>query len=110
VNTGWTGGIYGVGRRMPIKVTRALLCAALDGTLKNAKFRTDPYFGFAVPTQLAGVEPHLLYPQKTWRDKLEFDRTARKLVGMFQKNFVQFEEHVDADVRAAAPDVRAAAE
>ena len=52
VNTGWTGGIYGVGRRMPIKVTRTLLGAALDGSLKNVKFRTDPYFGFAVPTQL----------------------------------------------------------
>ena len=102
VNTGWTGGIYGVGRRMPIKVTRTLLTAALDGSLKNVKFRTDPYFGFAVPTQLPGVEPHLLYPQKTWQNKLEFDQTARKLVGMFQKNFVQFEEHVEADVRAAA--------
>ena len=110
VNTGWTGGIYGVGRRMPIKVTRTLLTSALDGSLRNAKFRTDPYFGFSVPTQLAGVEPHLLYPQKTWQNKGEFDQTARKLVAMFQKNFVQFEEHVDADVRAAAPEVRLAAE
>jgi len=110
VNTGWTGGIYGVGRRMPIKVTRTLLTAALDGSLRNAKFRTDPYFGFSVPTQLAGVEPHLLYPQKTWQNKAEFDETARKLVSMFQKNFVQFEEHVDSDVRAAAPEVRLAAE
>jgi phosphoenolpyruvate carboxykinase (ATP) len=110
VNTGWTGGIYGVGRRMPIKVTRTLLTAALDGSLKNVKFRTDPYFGFAVPTQLTGVEPHLLYPQKTWQNKLEFDQTARKLVDMFQKNFVQFEDHVEADVRAAAPEVRIAAE
>jgi phosphoenolpyruvate carboxykinase (ATP) len=110
VNTGWTGGIYGVGRRMPIKVTRTLLTAALDGSLKNVKFRTDPYFGFSVPTQLPGVEPHLLYPQKTWQNKLEFDQTARKLVGMFQKNFVQFEDYVEADVRAAAPGVRLAAE
>ena len=110
VNTGWTGGIYGVGRRMPIKVTRTLLTAALDGSLKTAKFRTDPYFGFSVPTQLTGVEPHLLYPQKTWQNKLEFDETARKLVDMFQKNFVQFEDHVEADVRAAAPEVRIAAE
>jgi phosphoenolpyruvate carboxykinase (ATP) len=110
VNTGWTGGIYGVGRRMPIKVTRTLLTAALDGSLKNVKFRTDPYFGFSVPTQLPGVEPHLLCPQKTWQNKLEFDQTARKLVGMFQKNFVQFEDYVEADVRAAAPEVRLAAE
>ncbi len=110
VNTGWTGGKYGVGRRMPIKVTRTLLTAALDGSLRNAKFRTDPYFGFAVPTQLAGVEPHLLYPHKTWQNKAEFDETARSLVAMFQKNFVPFESHVDADVRAAAPEVRIAAE
>jgi phosphoenolpyruvate carboxykinase (ATP) len=110
VNTGWTGGVYGVGRRMPIHVTRTLLAAALDGSLKNVKFRTDPYFGFAVPTQLAGVEPHLLYPQKTWQNKLEFDQTARKLVEMFQKNFVQFEPHVEADIRDAAPEVRIAAE
>jgi phosphoenolpyruvate carboxykinase (ATP) len=110
VNTGWTGGRYGVGRRMPIKVTRTLLTAALDGSLKNVSFRTDPYFGFAVPTQLAGVEPHLLYPSKTWQNKAEFDDTARKLVTMFQKNFAQFEGHVDADVRAAQPEVRIAAE
>jgi phosphoenolpyruvate carboxykinase (ATP) len=110
VNTGWTGGKYGVGRRMPIKVTRTLLSAALDGSLKNASFRTDPYFGFSVPTQLAGVEPHLLYPFKTWKDKGEFDATARKLVAMFQENFVKFETHVDADVRKAAPVVRIAAE
>ena len=95
---------------MPIKVTRTLLTAALNGSLRNAKFRTDPYFGFSVPTQLAGVEPHLLYPHKTWQNKAEFDDTARKLVAMFQDNFVQFEGLVDADVRAAAPEVQIAAQ
>jgi phosphoenolpyruvate carboxykinase (ATP) len=110
VNTGWTGGRYGVGRRMPIKVTRTLLTAALDGSLKSAKFRTDPYFGFSVPTSVSGVEPHLLYPFKTWQNKAEFDDTARKLVRMFQENFTKYESHVDADVRAAAPEVRIAAE
>src|SRR5438270_237906 len=110
VNTGWTGGKFGVGRRMPIKVTRTLLTAALDGSLKNASFRTDPYFGFSVPTSVPGVEPHLLYPFKTWRDKADFDQTARKLVGMFRENFVRFENQVDADVKAAAPEVRIAAE
>jgi len=110
VNTGWTGGKYGVGRRMPIKVTRTLLTAALDGSLKNGNFRTDPYFGFSVPVSVPGVEPHLLYPFKTWRDKAEFDVTARKLVAMFQENFVKFEPHVDADIRRAAPEVRIAAE
>jgi phosphoenolpyruvate carboxykinase (ATP) len=110
VNTGWTGGKSGVGRRMPIKVTRTLLTAVLDGSLKNAKFRTDPYFGFQVPSSVPGVEPHLLNPFKTWKDKAEFDATARKLVRMFQDNFVKYESHVDADVKAAAPEVRIAAE
>ncbi|MFZ5692069.1 MAG: phosphoenolpyruvate carboxykinase [Pseudomonadota bacterium] len=110
VNSGWTGGKYGVGRRMPIKATRALVTAALDGSLKNASYRTDPYFGFAVPTSVPGIEPHLLYPMKTWQNKKEFDETARALVKMFQDNFTKFESKVDADVRAAAPEVRIAAE
>jgi phosphoenolpyruvate carboxykinase (ATP) len=110
VNSGWTGGIYGVGRRMPIKATRALVTGALDGSLKNASYRTDPYFGFAVPTSVPGVEPHLLYPMKTWKDKAGFEATARKLVGMFQHNFTKYEKDVDAEVRDAAPEVRLAAE
>jgi phosphoenolpyruvate carboxykinase (ATP) len=110
VNSGWTGGVYGVGRRMPIKVTRALVTGALDGSLRDANYRTDPYFGFSVPTSVPGIEPHLLYPMKTWKDKAAFDDTARKLVGMFQENFTKFEKHVDAEVRAAAPEVRIAAE
>jgi phosphoenolpyruvate carboxykinase (ATP) len=110
VNSGWTGGIYGVGRRMPIKATRTLVTAALNGSLKIADFRTDPYFGFSVPTSVPGVEPHLLNPIKTWKNKAEFDKTARELVGMFQKNFTKFEKHVTPDVKAAAPEVRIAAE
>ncbi len=110
VNSGWTGGKYGTGRRMPIKATRTLLTAALNGSLKNADFRTDPYFGFSVPTSVPGVEPNLLDPIKTWKDKSEFDKTARELVGMFQKNFTKFEQHVTPDIKAAAPEVRLAAE
>jgi len=110
VNSGWTGGIYGVGRRMPIKATRTLLTAALNGSLKDADFRTDPYFGFSVPTSVPGVEPHLLNPFKTWKDKAAFDKTARELVGLFQKNFTKFEQHVTPDIKAAAPEVRIAAE
>ena len=110
VNSGWTGGIYGEGRRMPIKATRTLLTAALNGSLKDDDFRTDPYFGFSVPTAVHGVEPHLLNPFKTWKDKAAFDKTARDLVGMFQKNFTKFESHVTADIKAAAPEVRIAAE
>ena len=110
VNTGWTGGKYGVGHRMPIKVTRALLTGALNGSLRNVEFRTDKYFGFAVPTALPGVPTEILDPVNTWKDKAEFDRTARKLVGMFAKNFEKYESHVDAEVKAAAPDMKMAAE
>jgi phosphoenolpyruvate carboxykinase (ATP) len=109
VNTGWTGGKYGTGRRMPIRVTRRLLAAALDGSLNRASFRSDPYFGLAVPSSVPGVEPHLLYPAKTWSSKAEFAETAKKLIAMFQENFIKFESHVDAEVRAAAPAVQVAA-
>jgi phosphoenolpyruvate carboxykinase (ATP) len=109
VNTGWTGGKYGVGRRIPIRVTRRLLAAALDGSLGRASFRTDPYFGLAVPNSVPGVEPHLLYPAKTWASKAEFAETAKKLVAMFRDNFVKFEAHVDAKVKAAAPTAQIAA-
>lgn len=110
VNTGWTGGKFGTGSRMPIKVTRALLTAALDGSLRDVKFRTDPYFGFAVPTALPGVPADILDPITTWKDKAEFAKTAQALVGMFQKNFAKFEKLVDADVLAAAPEAKQAAE
>jgi len=102
VNTGWTGGKYGVGKRMPIKVTRALLNAALDGSLNNAEFRTDPNFGFQVPVAVPGVDTTILDPRATWNDKVGYDETAAKLVKQFVDNFAQFEEHVDASVREAA--------
>ncbi len=110
VNTGWTGGAHGVGRRMPIAATRALLSAALNGSLKQAQFRTDANFGFAVPVEVPGVDKSILDPRSTWADKNAYDTQARKLVGMFVRNFGKFESHVDADVRAAAPATLAAAE
>jgi phosphoenolpyruvate carboxykinase (ATP) len=103
VNTGWTGGKYGVGSRMPIKATRALLNAALDGSLKSAEFRKDPYFGFDVPVAVPGVDSAILNPRDTWADKAEYDRTANKLVGLFIANFAKFETHVDQSVKEAAP-------
>ena len=105
VNTGWTGGKYGVGNRMPIKATRALLNAALDGSLNDAEFRTDPYFGFAVPVSVPGVDAAILDPRETWADKAEYDATAVRLVDQFAGNFAQFAEHVDEGVRQAAPKV-----
>lgn len=108
VNTGWTGGKYGVGKRMPIKATRTLLNAALDGSLKNATFRKDPNFGFDVPVEMPGIT-NILDPRSTWDDKAEYDRTAAKLVDLFIENFAQFEDQVDEGVRQAAPKVPAAA-
>ena len=103
VNTGWTGGKYGTGHRMPIKATRALLDAALDGSLNNAEFRTDPNFGFKVPVSVPGVDTAILDPRETWADKAAYDATAAKLVDLFNENFAQFAEHVDQGVREAAP-------
>ncbi|UZK69959.1 phosphoenolpyruvate carboxykinase [Sphingomonas sp. S1-29] len=103
VNTGWTGGKYGVGSRMPIKATRALLNAALDGSLNDGDFRTDPNFGFAVPVSVPGVDPAILNPRDTWADKAAYDETAAKLVDLFVENFAPFEAHVDEGVRASAP-------
>jgi phosphoenolpyruvate carboxykinase (ATP) len=110
VNTGWTGGAFGTGKRMPIAATRALLTAALDGSLKHASFRTDPNFGFAVPVSVPGVDTAILDPRSTWADKSAYDAQARRLVDMFVRNFGKFESHVDADVRSAAPATRAAAQ
>ncbi|GLK63262.1 phosphoenolpyruvate carboxykinase [Paracoccus kondratievae] len=102
VNTGWTGGAFGTGKRMPIKATRALLTAALDGSLNNAEFRKDPNFGFEVPVSVPGVEDKLLDPRQTWTDPAAYDAQARKLVSMFSDNFAQYADKIDDDVRAAA--------
>ncbi|MHA0327848.1 phosphoenolpyruvate carboxykinase [Sphingomonas melonis] len=107
VNTGWTGGKYGVGNRMPIKATRALLNAALDGSLKDAEFRTDPNFGFQVPVAVPGVDAAILDPRSTWADKDAYDATAARLVDLFVENFAQFADHVDEGVRQSAPQVKA---
>ncbi|MBM9596297.1 phosphoenolpyruvate carboxykinase [Roseitranquillus sediminis] len=102
VNTGWTGGAYGEGRRMPIKATRALLSAALEGRLSDAELRKDPNFGFEVPVSVEGVDDALLDPRSTWSDPAAYDRQAQKLVQMFSENFAQYESHIDEDVRAIA--------
>ena len=88
---------------MPIKITRALLNAALDGSLKTAAFRTDENFGFQVPVSVPGVEPRILNPRETWADPAAYDAKAKALVGMFIANFAQFADHVDAGVMESAP-------
>ena len=108
LNTGWTGGKYGVGNRMPIKATRALLNAALDGDLDAVEFRQDDNFGFDVPVHAPvlaqqGIDQTILDPRGTWADKADYDVTAQKLVQLFIDNFAEFEAHVDEGVRNAAP-------
>jgi phosphoenolpyruvate carboxykinase (ATP) len=105
VNTGWTGGPFGEGKRMPIAATRALLDAALTGGLAGAEFRTDDVFGFEVPTEVPGVETSLLDPRSTWRDPKAYDRRARELARMFRDNFGQFAADAGSDVAAAGPRV-----
>ena len=102
VNTGWTGGAFGTGKRMPIAATRALLSAALDGSLNDVQFRKDPNFGFEVPVSVPGVEDRLLDPRQTWADPAAYDKQAAKLVGMFSDNFAQYLGAIDDEVRAAA--------
>ena len=102
VNTGWTGGAYGQGSRMPISATRTLLSAALDGTLSNGDFRSDENFGFNVPVTVPGVADLLLDPRRTWEDKEAYDKQSTKLVAMFVENFKQYMPHIDDDIRAVA--------
>ncbi|MDO5647141.1 phosphoenolpyruvate carboxykinase [Paracoccus sp. (in: a-proteobacteria)] len=102
VNTGWTGGAFGTGSRMPIAATRALLTAALDGSLNEVEFRKDPNFGFEVPVAVPGVSDVLLDPRRTWCDADAYDAQAAKLVQMFSDNFAQYMDAIDDEVRAAA--------
>jgi phosphoenolpyruvate carboxykinase (ATP) len=105
VNTGWTGGPFGEGKRMPIQATRAMLRRALDGKLDGVEYREDPIFGFEVPVEVLGVETRLLDPRSTWRDPEAYDRKARELARMFRDNFEQFADEAGEDVVAAGPQV-----
>lgn len=106
VSTGWTGGPYGQGNRMPIKATRGLLNAALDGSLNTVEFRKDETFGFLVPVSVPGVDAKILDPRSTWADGGAYDAQAARLAEMFIENFRKFEAYVDDAVIAAAPKAR----
>src|SRR6202012_5764984 len=110
VNTGWTGGQFGTGSRMPIKATRALLNAALDGSLAHFRMGIQPHFKFPVPVSVPGVDSKIRNPRDTWADKAAYDAQAKKLVSMFRENFKKFEAHVGKDVLEAAPMLAEAAE
>jgi phosphoenolpyruvate carboxykinase (ATP) len=103
VNTGWSGGPYGVGRRIPLASTRALVRAALGGALSGAQFMPDPVFGVLVPTACPGVPAQLLRPRDTWADPAAYDAQARQLAGLFQANFKSYAAQVPEAVRQAGP-------
>ncbi|HEY5672311.1 MAG TPA: phosphoenolpyruvate carboxykinase (ATP) [Malonomonas sp.] len=106
VNTGWTGGGYGVGKRMSIKATRACINAILDGSIKNVEFDQTPFFKLHIPKTLAGVDSALLNPRNAWQDKDSFDQTAKKLAGMFVANFKKYlSENDEFDFTKAGPQI-----
>jgi phosphoenolpyruvate carboxykinase (ATP) len=105
VNTGWTGGAFGEGQRMPIEATRTMLRAALSGELDDAELRTDELFGFDVPKHVRGVDDSLLDPRSTWSEPELYDVKARELAELFAENFSKRFSDVDASIRAAGPNV-----
>ena len=105
VNTGWTGGPYGVGSRMKIEHTRALLDAALNGDLNNVEMRTDPIFGFEIPLETPGVPSEVLKPRESWTNPSDYDAQAKKLAVSFNENFEQFRDQTPSNVLAAGPKI-----
>ena len=102
VNTGWSGGGYGVGSRMPIAHTRAMVNAAIEGQLQDVSFTREPFFGLQIPDSLPGVPNDVLQPRNAWADKVAYDAAARKLAALFAENFAKFEAQASDDVRAVA--------
>jgi phosphoenolpyruvate carboxykinase (ATP) len=103
VNTGWTGGAYGTGKRMSLPYTRALITAALENHLDNARFRTHEVFGLAMPTSCPGVPAEILDPRNTWQDKEAYDHQAHELANAFLKNFEKFASYATDEIMAGAP-------
>ena len=98
VNTGWSGGGYGVGNRMKISYSRALINAAIDGALKEGEFEKEPFFGLMIPKNCPGVPSEVLNPRNNWADKKAYDVTAGDLVERFRANFEQYKGHVSKKV------------
>jgi phosphoenolpyruvate carboxykinase (ATP) len=103
VNTGWSGGAYGAGKRISLKNTRAILDAVHSGALAKANTQRDPVFGFDVVTECPGVPAEILVPRNAWADQAAYDATAKKLAGLFRENFKTYEAGANGEVRAAGP-------
>jgi phosphoenolpyruvate carboxykinase (ATP) len=105
INTGWTGGPYGIGNRMKLKYTRAMITAALEGDLNNTIAEKHPVFGMAIPVACPGVPSDILNPRNTWSDKAAYDEKAKYLAGLFIKNFEKYADGVSAEILGAAPKI-----
>src|SRR5690606_243894 len=103
VNTGWTGGPYGVGHRMKLKYTRAMITEALNGNLDNVEFRNHEVFGIAIPVTCPNVPDEVLHARNTWEDKELYDQKAHELADKFRENFKKFEEFANDEIMAGAP-------
>ena len=103
INTGWSGGPYGVGERIDIAATREMVRAVIAGRLDGGETRVDPYFGLNVPVEVPGVPTEILDPKETWSDKEAYDEQAEKLAGLFRDNFAKFESEVSEEVRSSGP-------
>ena len=106
INTGWTGGAYGVGNRMSLKHTRAMITAALNDELENVEYKTHEVFGLDMPLSCPNVPSEILSPKNTWEDKAAYDKKAYHLAEQFVKNFEQFAENANEEILAAAPKVK----
>lgn len=105
INTGWTGGAYGVGKRMSLPYTRAMINAALEGKLDNVKYENHPVFGVAMPLEVPNVPSEILNPRNTWSDKGAYDEKANHLAGLFTKNFQKYADFANEEILAGAPKV-----
>jgi phosphoenolpyruvate carboxykinase (ATP) len=105
INTGWSGGAYGAGKRMDIPHTRAMVNAALDGKLDEVPTTQDPVFGLQIPQSCPGVPAEILQPRNTWEDKAAYDAQAAKLARMFHENFTSYADEVSEEIRNAGPKV-----
>jgi len=103
INTGWSGGEYGVGNRISLKHTRAMISSILNGDLENVEFKTHVVFGLHMPTSCPNVPSDILSPKNTWNDKDAYDIKANELANAFNKNFAQFAENANEEILEAAP-------
>ncbi|MFL5772388.1 MAG: phosphoenolpyruvate carboxykinase (ATP), partial [Flavisolibacter sp.] len=105
INTGWTGGPYGIGHRMKLAYTRAMITAALEGKLNHVETTTDPVFGVAIPNEVPGVPSEILIPRNTWTDKEAYDVKAKYLASLFINNFEKYKSGASQETQSAAPKI-----